>query len=82
MIAGFACPLCGSEIIKDTWKGQTIWHCKSNPHCSFAIFSDIEEVPCPLCHKPFLLKKFDHNGSVELHCSTNGCGYMRERPRK
>ncbi|MCL4229249.1 hypothetical protein KJZ61_01000 [Candidatus Dependentiae bacterium] len=83
-IANFPCPQCGNKTItKGTWQGNTVWQC--TPHsqkCTYTIFGDIEELPCPLCKSPYLLKRFDHNGSVELHCNTKDCGYMHQRAHR
>jgi DNA topoisomerase-1 len=73
--ASFACPQCGGEVIKRKWRGGTMWGCGNYPKCKFAIFSDIEETPCPQCKKPFLLKKYDKDGKIMLMCSDKNCGY-------
>lgn len=71
----FPCPQCGGAVIKRKWRGGTMWGCSNYPKCKFAIFSDIEETPCPQCKKPFLLKKYDKDGKVMLFCSDKKCGY-------
>lgn len=75
--AGFACPLDGGDVVKKAWRGGTMWGCKNYPKCKFAIFGDIEETPCPLCKKPFLIKKVDKAGNVTLMCSDKKCGYKK-----
>lgn len=76
--ASFHCPACKTgDIIQRKWRGGTMWGCSNYPTCKFAIFSDIEETPCPKCKAPFLIKKYDKNGNVTLHCATQGCGYQK-----
>jgi DNA topoisomerase I len=75
--AGFACPQCGGDVIKRRWRGGTMWGCGNYPKCKFAIFSDIQETPCPQCNKPFLLKKYDKQANVILQCSDKNCGYKK-----
>jgi DNA topoisomerase-1 len=67
-MANFPCPQCGNKIGKRTWKGKIFWGCTKYPECKFAIFSDIEQTPCPTCKNPYLLKRFDKEGNVTLTC--------------
>lgn len=73
--AGFPCPKCGGDIVERVWKGGKFWGCSGYPKCKFAIFDQIEETKCPQCKLPFLIKKFDKDGNVTLHCSDKECGY-------
>ncbi len=76
--ASFACPACGKgEIVKRKWKGGTLWGCQRYPECTFAIFGDIEDTPCPLCKAPYLIKRIDKKGTVTLHCAQKGCLYKK-----
>jgi len=76
--AGFKCPLDKGDMLKRKWKGGTLWGCSNYPKCKFAIFGDIEEVPCPKCKLPFLSKKTDKKGNVTLFCSDKKCGYVKK----
>ncbi len=74
----FKCLSCKKgDIIQRKWRGGTMWGCSNYPQCKFAIFSDIEETPCPQCKKPFLMKKYDKDGNVTLVCSDKECGYKK-----
>ncbi len=76
--ASFICPLCKKgQIIKRRWKGGTLWGCNQYPACQFAIFGDIEEIPCPECKTPYLIKKIDKEGNVTLSCGQKGCSYKK-----
>lgn len=77
--ASFPCPQCGGEIIERRWRGGKFWGCSNYPKCKFAIFSDIEETPCPQCKMPFLMKKVDKNGVVTLTCFDKKCGYTTKK---
>lgn len=77
--ASFACPSCKKgDIIQRKWRGGTMWGCSNYPQCKFAVFSDIEEIPCPKCKLPFLMKKISKDGKVTLLCSDKNCGYTKE----
>lgn len=77
--AAFKCPSCKTgDFIKRKWRGGTMYGCSNYPKCKFAVFSDIEETPCPKCKLPFLMKKEDKNGKVTLLCSDKNCGYKKE----
>ncbi len=76
--AGFPCPFDGGEVVQRKWRGGTFWGCNNYPKCKFAVFGDIEEIPCPQCKLPFLVKKTDKEGRVTLFCSDKKCGYIKE----
>lgn len=77
--ASFKCPSCKKgDFIQRKWRGGTMWGCSNYPQCKFAVFSDIEETPCPQCKLPFLMKKFSKDGKVTLLCSDKKCGYTKE----
>jgi DNA topoisomerase I len=73
--ASFPCPLDKGAVIKKVWKKGTMWGCGNYPKCKFAIFGDIQETPCPQCKLPFLVKKYDKEGSTTLVCNDKTCGY-------
>ncbi len=77
--ASFPCPLDGGEIIKKQWKGKPFWGCKNYPKCKFVIFDDIEEIECPQCKSPYLLKKYEKDGSITLQCPNKECGYSTKK---
>jgi DNA topoisomerase-1 len=74
--AAFKCPGCKKgDFVQRKYRGGTMWGCSRYPDCKFAVFSDIEEKPCPKCKLPFLLKKVNKDGKVTLLCSDKNCGY-------
>ncbi len=76
--AGFKCPLDQGDVVKKQWQGKIFWGCSNYPKCKFTVFGDIEETPCPQCHLPFLIKKFDKQGNITLICSNKECGYTNK----
>lgn len=73
-VANFPCPQCAGNIIQRSWKGGKFWGCQNYPKCKFSIFSDIEQSPCPKCHKnPYMLKKVDRTGKTTLICPNEEC---------
>ena len=78
-IAKFKCPEDKKgEIVKRRWRGGTMWGCSNYPKCKFAIFGDIEEKKCPKCKAPYLLKKFEKDGSTTLACNNKKCDYKKK----
>lgn len=76
--ASFACPQDGGDVVKRKWRGGTFWGCSNYPKCKFALFGEIEEIPCPQCKLPALIKKTDFKtGNVTLLCSDKKCGYTQ-----
>lgn len=74
--ASFKCPLCSTgSIVRKKWKKGKFWGCNNYPTCTFAIFDEIEEKPCPKCKLPFLIVKTAKDGSKKYHCSSKECGY-------
>lgn len=78
--ASFRCPQCKTgDVIQRKWRGGTMWGCGNYPKCKFAIFSDIEETPCPECKLPFLVKKQTKDGAVTLSCFDKECKYNNKK---
>jgi len=73
-IAPFPCPQCEGNIIERKWRGGKFWGCAAYPKCKFAIFSDIENKPCPTCKAPYLLKTTLKSGTT-ISCSDKTCDY-------
>ncbi len=76
--ASFPCPLDGGEVIRRSWKGKVFWGCSNYPKCKFSISGDIEDMPCPNCKKPYLLKRVTKDGTKLLNCADKECGYKTE----
>lgn len=73
--APFACPIDQGEVIQKFWRGGSLWGCANYPKCTFAIFDQFEETPCPQCKWPFLLKKIAKDGTETIYCANKQCGY-------
>jgi DNA topoisomerase-1 len=72
------CPQCKGAISKRRWRGGTFWGCSNYPKCKFAIFSDVQETPCPKCKHPYLLLKKNKVGITTLTCpNKEACGYTQ-----
>ena len=78
-IAPFPCPTCNHNLIERKWRGGKFWGCSQYPKCKFAIFSDIENRPCPTCKAPYLLKKTTKDG-ILISCSEKSCDYKEQHP--
>jgi len=72
------CPQCKGKVAKRRWRGGTFWGCSNYPKCKFAIFGDVEEIPCPECKSPYLLVKKDKEGNVTLSCANKECKYVKK----
>ncbi len=78
--AKFKCPSCGTgDVIERSWKGKKFWGCSNYPKCKFSISGEIEEVECPECKSPYLLKKEEKDGTAMLVCPNKDCGYKTEQ---
>lgn len=77
-VAGFPCPMDGGEVVERAWRGGKFWGCSNYPKCKFAVFDQIEEIPCPKCKWPFLARKEKKDGSVTYLCANKACGYKKE----
>ncbi len=80
-IAPFPCPTCSGNLVERKWRGGKFWGCGSYPTCKFAIFSDIENRPCPTCKAPYLLKKVNKEG-IAISCSEKPCSYKEQHPHE
>jgi len=76
--APFKCPLSGHDMIQKNWRGGSFWGCDGYPKCKFAIFDQVENIPCPDCKWPFLVKKTNKKGDVTLLCANKECGYRKD----
>ena len=87
-VATFKCPLDKGDVVKRKWRGGTLWGCKNYPKCSFSIFGDIEQNPCPRCKSPYLIKKYSaKTNMITPTCGNKECGYTgkpveSDRPAK
>lgn len=72
--AGFKCPQCTKgDLVQRIWKGNKFWGCGSYPECNFSIPGEIEETPCKFCDAPYLLRRVDKDGNVNLICNNKTC---------
>lgn len=77
-IANFACPNCKSDVVERKGPRGTFWGCSMYPKCKFVIFSQIEQIPCPQCKNPYLLKQIQEGKAVNA-CPNQECGYTKEQ---
>lgn len=71
--ASFVCPQCAGNIEERKYKHGTLWGCSNYPDCRYAIFSDIQDTPCPACTKTlYMLKTIDDN-TIHLTCPDESC---------
>jgi DNA topoisomerase-1 len=75
-----ACPResCGGELVeKRSKKGRTFYACNRYPDCDYAQWDRPIPRECPECGSPFLVEKFDKQGSY-VRCPRRGCRYRED----
>lgn len=73
----FMCPGCKqTPLVRRSWKGKVFWSCQSYPACKFSISGDIQEIACPQCASPYLLK-IEKDDIRKLTCPNRDCGFSK-----
>ncbi|MBN1222916.1 MAG: type I DNA topoisomerase [Candidatus Aminicenantes bacterium] len=77
---GISCPSgCGGTLLKKkTKKGKFFYGCSHYPKCKYATWDEPVKQPCPLCKRPFVLKKISAKEKAYLHCSDENCPYRED----
>jgi DNA topoisomerase I len=87
---GVSCPRPGCKgeiIVKKSKRGKTFYGCSEYPNCDAVYWDKPVAEPCPKCHRPFLLEKYNaKKGQTVRYCSDEECGYKdiggEEKPSK
>jgi DNA topoisomerase-1 len=75
---GVKCPQpgCGGDLVeKRSRRGKTFFACSRYPKCTYAIWNRPLPKPCPQCHAPFLVEKYDKRTGPRIACFNKECGY-------
>lgn len=77
---GVNCPnQCGGYIAERRSKrGRLFYGCSSYPNCNFVSWERPVASPCPLCQRPYLLRKVSKRDGIRFACSDKACGYRRD----
>lgn len=76
---GVPCPRegCKGEIlVKKSRRGKVFYGCSEYPNCDSVFWDKPVAEPCPQCHKPFLLEKYNAKKEETVrYCSEEECDY-------
>jgi DNA topoisomerase-1 len=74
---GILCPLdCGGTLVRrKTRKGKFFYGCSNFPKCKFATWDEPVTRLCPVCGRPFVLKKNVFKGTPFFYCSDQNCSF-------
>lgn len=74
---GVQCPEChqGSILKRKSRKGKIFFSCSRYPDCSYALWNEPINKPCPKCAWPLLTIKITKKRGTEWVCSRQTCGY-------
>lgn len=77
---GVKCPQPGCEgdlVEKRTKKGKVFFACSRYPQCTFALWDRPIPKPCPQCHHPFQVEKYDRKSKQTfVRCPEKSCGHQ------
>jgi DNA topoisomerase-1 len=66
----------GEIIVKKSRRGKVFYGCSEYPKCDAVFWDKPVAEPCPQCHKPFLLEKYNAKKDETVkYCSEEGCDY-------
>jgi DNA topoisomerase-1 len=66
----------GEIIVKKSKRGKVFYGCSEYPNCDIVFWDKPVAEPCPLCHKPFTLEKYNAKKDETVrYCSDDGCEY-------
>ncbi len=74
---GVPCPECGkgSMLQRKSRRGKIFYSCSTYPDCSYAVWNEPLNQPCPQCQWPMLTLKTTKRRGAELVCPQKDCGY-------
>jgi DNA topoisomerase I len=78
MSTGVKCPQegCTGELVQRKAKGRIFYGCSRYPDCSYTIKFKPVARPCPKCHAPFVVEKWDkETETTSIACSNEHCDY-------
>lgn len=74
---GIGCPKCsaGEMTQKKSRYGKLFYSCSRYPDCTYALWDEPVEKPCPKCGFSLLVRKVYKRKGEFLRCPSDGCGY-------
>jgi DNA topoisomerase-1 len=77
---GIECPLCHNFTIlqRKSRKGKIFYSCGGYPKCSYALWNEPINKPCPQCAWPILTIKETKRSGKQIICPKEGCGYTAQ----
>ncbi len=85
---GVKCPECGTGTLierrssKGRTKGRVFYGCSRYPECKYATPNRPYPKPCPKCGSPFMTLKEKKDGTAQLVCPAEGCGFSEAVDKK
>ncbi|MBA2652543.1 MAG: topoisomerase DNA-binding C4 zinc finger domain-containing protein, partial [Tatlockia sp.] len=77
---GVECPKCHSAKIlkRKSRKGKIFYSCGAYPKCTYALWNEPKDTPCPKCAWPLLTVKETKRSGRQILCPNEGCGYTAD----
>lgn len=75
---GVLCPICHTSKIlqRKSRKGKIFYSCGGYPKCTYAIWNEPIDKPCPKCAWPILTMKETKRSGKQIICPREGCDYV------
>lgn len=76
------CPECrkGSLLKRKSRYGKIFYSCSTYPNCTYAVWNEPIEEPCPRCAWPVMTIKTTKRRGTEKVCPRKECGYAEPMP--
>ena len=74
---GVQCPQCNESKIlqRKSRRGKIFYSCGGYPKCTYALWNEPIDRPCPKCAWPLLTVKETKRSGKQILCPHEGCGY-------
>ncbi len=74
---GVTCPDCGKGTMlqRKSRRGKVFYSCSTYPDCSYAVWNEPLDRPCPQCNWPMLTLKTTKRRGTEIVCPQKDCDY-------
>lgn len=74
---GIDCPVCkqGKMLQRKSRRGKIFYSCERYPDCTYAVWNEPLNEPCPQCQWPMLTLKVTKRSGASKACPQEECGY-------